>query len=154
VKDLIFVSGKEGFVIDVYDKSGRLLHTFEQPYEKRKMTAKDEKAIHDLLKREYKEIYERLKSMIKIAPYFPVIGNFLFDNQYVYVSTNKEQDGKTEFFMFNDKGKFLKKIFMPIAKKDPLRPYPFDFFKRKLYQLIDNEDTDEWELHITDIPKK
>jgi hypothetical protein len=154
VKDLIFISGKEGFVIDIYDKNGNLHHTFEKPYEKRKMTAEDEKMIHDLLKKEIKGMYERVKSMIKIAPEFPVIGNILFDDQHVYVTTNKEQEGKMEVFMFDIKGKFQKKIFLPVVKKDPFRPYPLDFYKGKLYQLIDNETTEEWELHVTDIPKK
>ena len=148
-KDKIFISGKEGFAFDIYDKNGNLFHTFKQPYKKRKITDEDKKEIHELLKKAYgRERYETFKNWIKIVSEFPVIGDFLFDGQYVYVSTNKEKEGKLELFMFDLNGKLLKNIFLPIAKKDPFRPFPYDFYKGKLYQFIENEDSEMWELHI------
>ena len=150
--DKIFISGKEGFAFDIYDKNGNLFRTFKQPYEKRKLTNEDQKEIHELLKKEYgMDNYEIFKSWIEFAPDFPVIGDFLSDGQYVYVSTNKEKEGKMELFMFDAEGKFLKNIFLPVAKKDPFRPFPYDFYKGKLYQLIENQETEMWQLHINPV---
>jgi hypothetical protein len=54
--------------------------------------------------------------------------------------------------------KLLQKIFLPIAKNNAkfAFPYmrdsaPYTFNKGKLYQLIENEETEKFELHVTRI---
>ena len=150
-KDKIFISGKTGFVIDIYDKEGKLVHTIRQEYEKRKVTNDDKKAIHDMLQKEYKEIYARLRDRIKIVDYFPVIRDFFVDKKNFYISTNKEKDGKLEIFISDADGKSLKRVFLPVLKENPLRAFPYDFYNGKLYQIIENDKTEEWELHVTEL---
>jgi hypothetical protein len=53
--------------------------------------------------------------------------------------------------IFDIKGSLLKKVFLPIRAMNPEHLCPFSFYKDKFYQLIFNEETEKWELHITDI---
>lgn len=149
VGDKIFVSGREGFVIDIYDEKGKLLHTIEEKdYKRRKVTDADRKGIHRLLKRQFKELYELYKNTITIAPTFPAIGSIFVRDQRVYVLTNKEKDEMFETFIFDLDGKLIKKIFIPLTKKNTLQAYPTDIRDGKIYQLIENEEDEVWELHI------
>jgi len=51
--------------------------------------------------------------------------------------------------VFDIKGKFLKKLFLPYKFMNPVDEYPIAVKSGKLYQLIENEDEEKWELHIT-----
>ena len=48
-------------------------------------------------------------------------------------------------------GEFLKTTFLPVKGGMAHYQNPYFFCNGKLYQLVDNEDEEEWELHITDI---
>jgi hypothetical protein len=61
----VYVAGKEGFIIDVSDHTGKLLVSINQKYEKRKFTADDEKKVRDALRLLYKQQYERLKHIFR-----------------------------------------------------------------------------------------
>jgi hypothetical protein len=40
---------------------------------------------------------------------------------------------------------------VPLAEKDERLWYPYVIKNGKLYQLIENLDEEEWELHVTEI---
>ena len=44
-------------------------------------------------------------------------------------------------------GTFVKKTTVPLKMVRFIIPYPFDIKDKTLFQLVDNEDTEEWELH-------
>jgi hypothetical protein len=58
-----------------------------------------------------------------------------------------KKDETDEFFIYNFNGQFLKRLFLPAAYLDGLRPCPTYIKDNKLYQLIENEEEEEWELH-------
>jgi hypothetical protein len=45
----------------------------------------------------------------------------------------------------------VKKIYLPLKEKNVYQLFPFDIKDGKLYQLIENEDTEEYELFVTEI---
>ncbi|HLP44706.1 MAG TPA: hypothetical protein VK469_02100, partial [Candidatus Kapabacteria bacterium] len=64
---------------------------------------------------------------------------------------HKKEAEKSEFYIFDIKGTFLKKIMLPLKEKDERLWYPYTIGNGKLYQLVEDEDTETWELHVTDI---
>jgi len=69
----------------------------------------------------------------------------------IYILTYKQKENQSEFYILNLKGKLIKKRFLPLIEKNALEMYPYKINEGKLYQLVDNEDKEEWELLITDI---
>jgi hypothetical protein len=152
VEDKIFISGKEGFVVDIYDEQGKLLRTIERKdYKKRKVTDAEKAEIHRILKRQYKELYEYFKNTIIIAPHFPVIASIFVRDKRVYVLTNNEVDQMWEMFLYDLEGVFIKTLFVPMLKRDLLIPFPTDIRNGNVYQLIENDEDEMWELHVTGI---
>lgn len=76
---------------------------------------------------------------------------FLAADNKVYIRTYREVKGESEFFIFTIEGKLLKRVMLPVEEKDALESYPFTIKDGKFYQLVENEQTEEWELHMVDI---
>ena len=149
--DKIFITGKEGFGLDILDNTGKKLYSIaREDYKKRKFTSEDEKKFRETLKLLYRAQYDRVKSRIFFPDYFPEIFNFFIADNKIYISTWKWENEKIEFFIYGLKGKLLKHLFIPFVFQNALQPYPAVIKNGKLYQLIENDD-EEWELHITDI---
>jgi len=65
--------------------------------------------------------------------------------------TFKRESNANEVLIFDIKGSLLKKLSLPVRAMNPEHLCPFSFYKDKFYQLVFNEETENWELHITDI---
>ena len=46
-------------------------------------------------------------------------------------------------------GKFVEKVLVPLVEENIFEFYPYTIHDGKVFQLIDNFETEEWELHIT-----
>lgn len=148
----IFIGGKQTFEIDMYDSEGNFLKTIKRDYKKQELTGDDKNKFLEVYKIHpiYKNFWESLEKVIKIPDYFPAYKNFLVSNQKIYVQTFKKKQGKTEFFIFDLEGKYLKTTFLPLVYQDIMTPYLYAIDGGKLYQLAENED-EEWELRISEI---
>jgi hypothetical protein len=69
----------------------------------------------------------------------------------LYVMTWRRKNQQNEFFIFDENLKLIRKSFLPLAYRNAILPAPFAIRNNKLYQLVENEDTEEWELHISEI---
>ena len=70
----------------------------------------------------------------------------------VYVNGYLRRDGTTEFTLFDLKGKLLKdKIYLTLPEISARDLYPYTINGGKLYQVVDNDDTEVWELHIHEL---
>jgi hypothetical protein len=68
------------------------------------------------------------------------------------VTYNKKDDReKTEILLFDIKGTFLKQVFIPIKMNTPIQPYPFNIHEGFLYQVVEDEEEEEWALHVSEI---
>ena len=153
-KDFIFVAGTEEFVIDVYDANGKKLREIKRQYQKRKINRQDRDEIIKIWKQDFPPIrrqWEVFKKMIKIQEAFPAFRTFdIFDDK-IYVQTCKVENGRTEFFIFGVDGTFIKQTPLALAYRNLLNHFPYTIAKDKLYQLVENEETENWELVITQI---
>jgi hypothetical protein len=75
------------------------------------------------------------------------------DNDLLYVITNKTRNELWECIVMNLKGKELKRVFVPLPESEPYTYYPllYSIEKGKFYALMENEDTENWKLNITEI---
>jgi hypothetical protein len=83
--------------------------------------------------------------------YFPVARYFNIKNDKIYIMTYKEEKDKKEFLILDLHGKHLGKVLLPLVSADIMGVLPFDFQGNHLYQVVENEETENWELHISDI---
>jgi hypothetical protein len=92
-----------------------------------------------------------LKQMIKFKEYFPAIQLIFVDNASIYILTYRKQPEKYEIFIYDTSGKYIKQVYLPIQYIDRIQPYPFAIKNGILYQLIENEENEAWELHASEI---
>jgi len=149
-KEKIFVTsiGREDSVIDVFDLKGKKLFSITHEYERPVVTKENKNQYLDYYRAgPLKFIWDRFKKQIKFPTRFPGLRSFSIKNEKIYVLTFKRKNGESEFIIFDVKGKFIKKTMIPLQKKD-IYFYPYTIYNGKLYQLVENEDEEKWELQI------
>jgi len=151
-KDKILVPGKDDATIDVFDREMNKLFSIHLDQKKRKLDQKTRERLTHLMKTspDTKDAYELIRPL-SFPDYFPVIASFYVDDDTIYVMTWKKENGSNEFFTYDMKGKFKKRLLIPIKYETELTAYPMTIKKRKLYQLVENEKKEEWEFHVTEI---
>jgi hypothetical protein len=144
------VSGFE-FIIDVFDLEGLPLFTIDRKdYRPLKISEKDKKEAHAYLKMTLSG-YPRIKDRFRFPDHFLAIRNIVFDRERLYVTTHRRQDKRLECFVFDQKGKYFKKTFLPLVRENIFREYPYDIHQGKSYQLVENDADEGWDLRITKI---
>jgi hypothetical protein len=154
-KNNIFVNGGEEN-IDVFNHKGEKLYTIKIEYEKVEITDKEKQAIIKYYKEEdpyWKRAWPRIKSWVQFPDYYPIVRLFDIADHRIYIQTFKEEKNKSEFLILDLKGKLLKKTFVPVVKETFFWIYPYCIKNNKFYQMVENEETEEWELHRTEIIK-
>ncbi|MCP5106451.1 MAG: hypothetical protein GY950_23910 [bacterium] len=149
--DKIFVARGSGFIIDVFNGEGEKLYSLEHPYEKRKVTEAYKKTTLDFFKTDprWRNNFELIKSMARFPGYFHAIRYFQVNDGGIYVQTYGEKEGKSEFYIFDIKGKFIKKVYVPFLDDMGINIVPRHTISGgKFYQLAANDETEEWELHV------
>lgn len=152
-EDKIFVIGGNNFVIDVFDRNGEKIYSIKREYERLKVTEAHKGEALNYFKTDSlrKDRYQWIKKNIRFPDYFPAIRSLNIANKKVYVRTYKKVEGNTEFFIFDTEGKLLKKVFLPIYEMHARDSYPFTIYNGKRYQLIENPETGDYELHVIKI---
>jgi hypothetical protein len=147
----IYVTGDCDFRIDIYDHEGNHIRQFhKKDYEPLKISDEDKKETHAYFKIALAS-YERIKDRFKFPDNFPAIRNIDFDGDLLYVTTFHRNEEGLECYVINRNGEFLKKIFLPVVKENIFRESPYDIYKGKIYQLVENDSEESWDLHVTEI---
>jgi hypothetical protein len=163
-KDKIFIDqSPKGFVISILDANGDQLYQVEKEYKKIKFTDKHKEMALNQIKQD-KAVrtigWNNLKNIIKIihGDYLLPIRDMTVVDERIYVKTSQKQGDKDEFVIMDLKGKILKKAYLPGVKEPGFgnavlgRPAKFyKIYKNKFYYLHENEDEEEWEVHVTPI---
>jgi hypothetical protein len=152
----IILRGEGGFLVNIFDKNGNKVSSIKREYKKLEMTDSYKKSVFHFFKSnpEIRAMYERIKKAIKFSDYFPVIQFIFTADKKIYIQTYMEKDGKYEFFIYDMTGKFLARLFLPVKYLDPIIHGPMCFKNNKLYQLLENEDKELWELHAVETTGK
>lgn len=153
-EDRIFVTGEQDGVILVYDEKGEKLFDISHDFEKIRVTQKDKDRYHNYFKTDpqTRHLYDNIKPLIVFPDYFPRIrGMDVVDNR-IYVNGYLRSDGTTEFTIFDLGGNLLKeKIRLNLPEATARDLYPYTIHDEKIYQLVDNDQTEQWELRITEM---
>jgi hypothetical protein len=155
----IFIADSlKGFVIDVFDSSANNLYSINlsKKIERIRVDGQYREKALEGLKLFWLDLYKsRKKSAFTIYEYFPPIRQFWIDNNKIYITTFKKQGDDHELIILDIKGNILGKLFLPLKSMRDYN-YPtvddlFTVYKGILYELIENDQTEIWELHKTKI---
>lgn len=146
--DHILLPGDDDAAIDIFDHQMQKIVSIRLDQKRRTVPpAFRDRLIHHLkTSPETKNVFERIKPII-FPDTFPVIADFFVDAPLVYIMTWKRDGGTNEFFIYDLKSDFKKRLMIPIRYETELRPYPALIYGGSLYQLVENPATEEWELH-------
>ena len=152
-KDRIYLARGDAplFAIHVFDFEGNKLFTVEHDSEKLRIPSSFIDEIHEHFKIKFQRGANYQIKNLNLPKNFPAIRNFSVQDDKIYVFTFKNVSQENEVLIFDTKGSLLKKVFLPVRVMNPEYLCPFSFYKDKFYQLIFIEETENWELHITDI---
>lgn len=142
--------------ISVFDNKGKFLYSIDvnKGYKKPEFTKEDKKKFMDFVDKEpaFKKLAQLIsRESIKFPGNYPGIRFFNVDDKKVYVIRWKEKNGKSDIWVFDLKGNFLKRAWVTFFEKNPIIPYAYSIHKGKLYQLVESENSEYWELYITEI---
>ena len=144
----IFIEGPRGEII-VFDGNGKQLFTINHNYDAIPITNENKREIMRSFVNS-PQLQQVVRNKGIYPENFPPAYFTVTDNR-IYVLTYKQKDNKTDFYLFDLKGKFLKKVTVPFFRQSLLFPYPYTVHKGKIYQLVDDEDEEEWLLHINEL---
>lgn len=149
----LYVVNGQDFEIKVYDLDGKELMTIQRDYQRVPFGDEDKERIFQEIQRDprQKRFLDTIKKMAVFPDHYPAIVALFQRDDFIYVMTFRRQGDKYEFFVFDGNGNFLEKTFIPFVFQTAMNPYPFSIKDNRLYQLIENIDTEEWELHVVDI---
>jgi hypothetical protein len=145
--DRIYIAGSKEFAVDVFNTDGKHLFTISQEYKRVKFTGDHKKQILDYFKRTRPDNYLYWEKYSIFPDYFPAIKRIYIRDHLLYIMTYRIRDNRYEFLIFDLEGKLLEKTFIPVADRRLMTPYPIEIHQKKLYQLLDNNETEKIELH-------
>ena len=146
----ILVASAEDFKIQVFDQDGNLIKMIKKGYTRRKVTTAERLLIEAAWQESpyIKKNWDDLRKIIRIPGSFPAIKRFFIADDKIYVQTYKTQRDETEFVVFDLEGNYIKTLFLPLAYKNIIDPYAYCISGGILYQVVENQDTENWELNI------
>ena len=145
---ILIGSSAKGFFFVVFDRNGNKLNEINRAYEKRKVTNADKKNELDYVQKTTTD-WNKQKAMyeMEFPEFFPAYFNFGVDNGKIYVFIDPK-DNKIECQVLDLKGNLLKRNFLPNSFGKQYFDARFFCIKEgQFFYLIDNENTEKWELH-------
>jgi hypothetical protein len=141
--------------IKIFNSDGKEVTSFTPNYTKVPINGELKKTIDEFFTKDirYKEPYLIAKdsNLITLPEYMPIFKDYRLADDKIYILSNFKKDGKFETFIYDFSGKLLKKTFIPLVESDMLTLYPFSIKDNKIYQLVMDEEEEEFKLHITEI---
>ncbi len=153
-KNNIFVTASnKDFVIDIFNSKGNLIRRIKRDFVKQRISEKFKTKILQWFKNfsPYKKFYDSMKKFIKFKEYFPAIRDIYLADDTIHVITYKRKGDLWECILLDMRGKEIRRIFVPLDRYIPFTYYAilYSIDNGKMYSLIENEDEETWELHIT-----
>lgn len=135
-KDRIFIAGKEGFILDILDNQGKLLHTIQRKkFKRHKIDSTDIKNARKYFRLRYGDQYEAIKNRLEFPKYFPEIRAFYPVDNKVYILPYEWKEDALKFYIYTIDGKFLAAKFLPFTIMYSMQPFPFAIQNDHLSEL-------------------
>lgn len=155
----IYISNKKVIIHDlrgnihIYDENGSELQKIAQKYDQIEVSKERKKRYDDFFMTDprYRRLYQQDRDKVKFPDYFPPVRDYSVADNKIYVVTYKEEGTNREIYIFDFNGKLVKKSMYPLQEMNGLELFPYCIANGNLYQLIENLDTEQWELHVTEI---
>ncbi|NIM12463.1 MAG: 6-bladed beta-propeller [Candidatus Aminicenantes bacterium] len=160
---LFVVDQKDDSYIRVFDLSGKPLKPIKTNLPRLK--------VDESIKKEFLEWFqtskfykifgvrvEELKRVLHFPEYLPAIRIFRLKGGIFYIQTYKTKDNNQSEFIFLDiNGNQLNRIYLPSGEMRKVQigtHMPYSFVRGRYYYLVENVDSEEWELHMKEVPLK
>ena len=139
-------------MVQVFNSSGDGLFTIKRDYKRLKFTAKDRRNFLNYLKANSPDyVYRNMYKRLVFPEYYPDIFFIYADNSKIYIFSWKRSEKGLETFIYDPDGNFLGRKELPLHFMNPVIFSPFTIYKDKIYQLVEEEENEIWQLKITDI---
>jgi hypothetical protein len=138
-----------GLFVEIYDSNGNKISQVKLNSEKRRVPEQYKKEHVGKIKKSGK--WELFQSMFyfDFPEYFPSFFHYFVDNGKVYFLTSEKKDGKRKVVVADWQGNLIKHTYVPwIDRGFNLH---FSIENDKFYYITDNEESEEWELHVEEI---
>ncbi len=123
VQGLIVIADTESFRLTIFDDQGTLLRTIDKSPEVEKVQGR------------------------------ALLHQFCVSDSKIYATTYLKKDGLTEMLVLDLEGRLLMRLFLPLPSIRPergvLRYDLFTVANDKLYEIVQNKGTGQWELLVT-----
>jgi hypothetical protein len=148
--DRIVLAHRQGLVIEILDPDGNILHTIEPEFQPIPFANKDKEKVIQYWREERgynRQEVEVLKKRTDFPKYYPPLLAGRVDDGKIYAVTYRQEEGRRECLVYNLKGHFIKRTWLPLAMAAPNFAGPFDIRGEIFYQLLYGEKGAVWELH-------
>jgi hypothetical protein len=154
-RENIYVSGSPGFAIDVYNQNGEKIKKIYHPCNRQKISRSDKQKILNAHRgsQTNEDLWRQIRKIINVPGFYPEFRTFQISDQKLYVQTYKKTTEKTEFIIFDLQGNKIGHNHFPIKYENFIEPFPYVIANKTLYQLYENPEKEEWELHLTLLSK-
>ncbi|MCK4766523.1 MAG: hypothetical protein KAW12_30290 [Candidatus Aminicenantes bacterium] len=150
-EDKVFIGDpSRGLFVQVFDSEGSEIGTIQNlEVPRRKITAQYKKKHMDKMKKS--RHFNTVNNMYNIVfpEYFPDFYRFGVNNGKIYFLTYNQKDDLREIYITDFTGKMLKKTYVPFVENDV--HMHFSIVDDKFYYIMENEETEMWELHMVEI---
>lgn len=154
----IFIENQDkNGIIEVFDYNGAKLFSIGSDLESIKVTPQDEaRYIHYYSTTPgFKRYYEEHKKYYHFPAFFPKIRWFCLADKKVYVVTHQKigSNNQINFYIYGMSGKRLEIRTAPLFLSNDITFFPFTIKQDQLYQMVEDSDTEIWELHVSPLKK-
>jgi hypothetical protein len=153
----VFSGRQEDFQVLVFDLQGKPLKPIKMDYQRPKWTDSFKKEVIDWFKTlpwGNRLSEDLIKQYVEFPAYLPAIRNILAEENRLYVQTYKKKANDSEFFVFDENARLVKKVFLPDESHYKVKMNPvitFTIKDNRYYYLVENPDNADWELHMMPI---
>ncbi len=144
----IVVEGRVEDCVHVFDKEGVETATIKADLGKLKLTSAHKKATEDYFEFIQSIVYRRLGKFLYYPDHFPSYRDMAVADGKIYLIPYKKHRGKSNVHVYTLEGKLLKKRLIPLPEQNLFWLYPFTVHRGRVYQLVENEEEEAWELVI------
>lgn len=152
-QDKIFIEGEDGETgsIYVFNRDGEPVYTIRHEFDRLMVTEEHVRAAEEWFKMKGRRLFSILKQRKQLftPKYFAAVRYLRMADNKIYIIPYKKESGTSRLYIFDLKGKLLKKVPVPVKEENLFHFYPLTIKGDRLYQLVDNDE--EWELHISPI---
>ncbi len=143
---------QETFSVEIFNKEGNKIHTITRDIASVPITEELKTKLEQSLKSMFgKALWDRIKKKIYLPKEFPPIYQLQVDTSNLYIISWKGDEKQKDVYIYDLDGKFQKQTILPLIMENVMLPPPFAIHDNHLYQVLENEEDETWELYKTKI---